>query len=202
MKQNSENMQKLNKTNNFIKKLGKIIQQYKQSFNFSEYKRNYDKEMFNKCSEMEYLAYEVYEIINASFNKVKVHTTNSFRCKSEERNEMRLNSPKRNSYLIKNTSMTFPCEEEKEWEAFQENTSSNRNSLSQEDIIDACENCHKSFTWHVWKHSCRMCGKLLCGKCCKYRDYLVGYSNKKVKMCKECYMDNSKARKKNEHNSE
>eukprot|EP00826_Nyctotherus_ovalis_P021036 TRINITY_DN16714_c0_g5_i1.p2 TRINITY_DN16714_c0_g5~~TRINITY_DN16714_c0_g5_i1.p2 ORF type:complete len:122 (+),score=7.11 TRINITY_DN16714_c0_g5_i1:402-767(+) len=56
-----------------------------------------------------------------------------------------------------------------------------------DDATNKCEHCHDEFTWYRWRHHCRMCGKLVCHGCSDYKDYVVGYSDNKVRVCKVCH---------------
>lgn len=55
------------------------------------------------------------------------------------------------------------------------------------DDSSVCTYCRKEFTWCRWRHHCRMCGKLVCNTCSPYKQYLVGYSDCRVRVCKECH---------------
>lgn len=57
-----------------------------------------------------------------------------------------------------------------------------------DDATNFCEYCKSEFSWYRWRHHCRMCGRLVCHDCSKYRDYVVGYSDNKVRTCKECHV--------------
>ena len=65
-----------------------------------------------------------------------------------------------------------------------------------DDATNMCELCHSVFTWYRWRHHCRMCGKLVCNNCSKYKDYVVGYSDNRVRVCKECYLAKESLKKK------
>lgn len=49
-----------------------------------------------------------------------------------------------------------------------------------------CFNCQKKFGLFRRKHHCRSCGLLVCGNCSPDKDYVTGYLDKRVRICKIC----------------
>ncbi|CDW76286.1 lateral signaling target protein 2 homolog [Stylonychia lemnae] len=59
-----------------------------------------------------------------------------------------------------------------------------------------CQLCQKIFNIFRRKHHCRGCGSLICSKCSPDKDYVAGYKDKKVRICKNC--DLTRQRRKTE----
>lgn len=52
--------------------------------------------------------------------------------------------------------------------------------------VSECQTCMKSFSFLVRKHHCRLCGRVVCGECSKYR-MVLERTNKPVRVCCSCY---------------
>ena len=50
----------------------------------------------------------------------------------------------------------------------------------------SCGVCLKHFGIFRRKHHCRMCGALVCQTCSPDKDYVHGYKDTKVRVCKIC----------------
>lgn len=53
------------------------------------------------------------------------------------------------------------------------------------EVLD-CQTCMKNFSFLVRKHHCRLCGRVVCGECSKYR-MVLEKTNKPVRVCCSCY---------------
>lgn len=56
----------------------------------------------------------------------------------------------------------------------------------------ACMNCHTQFTLINRRHHCRACGRILCSNCLSRRIILSNISQKRVKVCEQCFQEKSK----------
>ncbi len=61
-----------------------------------------------------------------------------------------------------------------------------------------CIICAKFFGMFRRKHHCRQCGLLVCQDCSPYKDYVAGYRDKKVRVCRNCTIVKTKRSKENE----
>ena len=52
--------------------------------------------------------------------------------------------------------------------------------------VSECQTCMKSFSFLVRKHHCRLCGRVVCGECSRYR-MVLERTNKPVRVCRTCY---------------
>lgn len=52
--------------------------------------------------------------------------------------------------------------------------------------VSECQTCLKSFSFLIRKHHCRLCGRVVCGDCSKFR-MVLEKSNKPVRVCRSCY---------------
>lgn len=52
--------------------------------------------------------------------------------------------------------------------------------------VTECQMCMKPFSFLVRKHHCRLCGRVICGECSKYR-MVLEETNKPVRVCCSCY---------------
>jgi len=59
-----------------------------------------------------------------------------------------------------------------------------------------CLICSKRFKLFRRKHHCRACGILVCAACSDEKDYVPGFKDRKVRVCKYCF--SSKMRRKQE----
>mmetsp|Transcript_5320 Transcript_5320/g.4036 ORF Transcript_5320/g.4036 Transcript_5320/m.4036 type:complete len:142 (+) Transcript_5320:896-1321(+) len=50
-----------------------------------------------------------------------------------------------------------------------------------------CQLCEKTFGFFRRKHHCRCCGMLVCGTCSPDEDFVFGYQDRKVRVCKACF---------------
>ena len=57
--------------------------------------------------------------------------------------------------------------------------------ISDSDVMD-CQTCMKTFSFLVRKHHCRLCGRVVCSECSKYR-MVLEKTNKPVRVCCTCY---------------
>merc|ERR1711964_883190 len=53
------------------------------------------------------------------------------------------------------------------------------------DAHNACQQCFAAFGVFVWKHHCRVCGRVVCDGCSRKRTKL-GSETKKVRICDPC----------------
>lgn len=53
------------------------------------------------------------------------------------------------------------------------------------EVMD-CQTCMKAFSFLVRKHHCRLCGRVVCGECSKYR-MVLEKTNKPVRVCCTCF---------------
>jgi len=49
-----------------------------------------------------------------------------------------------------------------------------------------CQACQKKFGVLRLRHHCRKCGMLVCAKCSPDKDFVAGFKDKKVRVCKIC----------------
>lgn len=56
---------------------------------------------------------------------------------------------------------------------------------SDADVLD-CQACMKTFSFLVRKHHCRLCGRVVCSECSRYR-MVLEKTNKPVRVCCTCY---------------
>ncbi len=171
---------------------------------------------------LEYLSSEINQIIHGHF----VFSSKSIsgrgrppRAKSEERNSVLnygfdfdpVNEADEDIFGIGNASSSGRSQSQSEDEEDDEDQGAapngNRPEAPQQfssepakwtpdDATNMCEYCHSEFTWYRWRHHCRMCGKLVCHDCSRYRDYVVGYSDNKVRTCQECHLAKENLHKK------
>jgi len=188
---NEEYKTKLNNTNNFIRKLAHILRCYRHKYKMG-YCTEKDEENSRNRSDLEYLCGEVYRVINNNY-KQKPQRHDLPRVKTMEHSDGKLehigDNEIANIMNEKDSMQSLP-----EIEMLQSNYI--RKVTSTDSLIsDICECCFNKFTWYKWKHNCRMCGKLVCQSCSSYKDYVVGYSDKKVRICKECFISKENARR-------
>lgn len=53
-----------------------------------------------------------------------------------------------------------------------------------------CNVCLQKFGIMKRRHHCRKCGELVCHPCSSHRDFVPGYSDKKVRICVTCNNNN------------
>ena len=56
----------------------------------------------------------------------------------------------------------------------------------------SCMNCHTPFTLLNRRHHCRACGRILCSNCLSKRIILSNISQKRVKVCEQCFQEKIK----------
>ena len=219
IKKNTECRQQLKKTDGFIRKLAQIIHAYRQK---NEYKMEIKAKLEEDAKEvpaLEYLSSEINKIIHGHFvsgPKSLSAKSKKTRAKSEERNsELNygfefdpLNEADEDVFGIGNASSSGHSgnsdseNSENEEEAAgpakspPQQFSSEPVRWTPDDATNFCEYCHSEFTWYRWRHHCRMCGRLVCHDCSRYKDYVVGYSDNKVRTCQECHIAKESVKKK------
>ena len=52
--------------------------------------------------------------------------------------------------------------------------------------FDSCQICTKLFGIFRRKHHCRACGVLVCQNCSPEKEYVQGYKDSRVRICKHC----------------
>ena len=52
--------------------------------------------------------------------------------------------------------------------------------------VSECQTCLKSFSFLIRKHHCRLCGRVVCGDCSKFR-MVLEKSKTPVRVCRSCY---------------
>lgn len=182
-RKNIESKQQLKRADGFVRKLGQIIHNYRRKDNISGEQRH--KEKSKDIPALEYLSNEVNKLLHS--HAVTRRKSVLQRCRSEERAfscaSVSLASNEANDSIssFRRASDYEQLPPSKEEEKTDEESS-------------RCECCHKEFTWYRWKHHCRMCGKLVCEGCSPYKEYVVGYSDSKVRVCRECYCTKRKGR--------
>ncbi len=63
---------------------------------------------------------------------------------------------------------------------------------------NCCIVCSKFFGMFRRKHHCRQCGILVCQDCSPYKDYVAGYRDQKVRICRNCTLFKVKRIKEND----
>lgn len=189
---NAEYKKKLDRTNNFIKKLAQILRCYRLKYK-NEHSIGKDGKNSRNRSGLEYLCGEIYRVIDCSCIKKlppkylhKVQSMELLTSNLEHASEDEI----ANIMTSKESTQSLPFDEEFQ-SAYMQNHVSVDSLLS-----DNCECCFSKFTWFRWRHHCRMCGKLVCQSCSNYKGYVVGYSDKQVRICRDCFITKENARKK------
>jgi len=185
-RKNIESKQQLKRADGFIRKLGQIINAHrkKEKNKKSEVKMRHIEEL-KDIPALEYLSKEINKLLHSHLViKPKFSSQNFQRTKSEERLYTSLVNSLDNANdsisgfrRISNYERLPPSKGHEDMKEGEEN---------KDEESSYCECCHKEFTWYRWKHHCRICGKLICEACSPYKQYVVGYSDNKVRVCKEC----------------
>lgn len=55
-----------------------------------------------------------------------------------------------------------------------------------------CQACNKNFSIFRRKHHCRSCGVLVCHACSPDMDFVQGYKDRRVRVCKTCFNQKKK----------
>ena len=66
------------------------------------------------------------------------------------------------------------------------------------ETLNHCIVCNKFFGMFRRKHHCRQCGILVCQDCSPYKDYVAGYRDLKVRICRNCTLFKVKRIKEND----
>ncbi|CAI2370873.1 unnamed protein product [Moneuplotes crassus] len=236
--------QTMNKMNNVIKSLSKIIKRSckmylseresppaKVDFNESESESDFNDPQFlpieNLQDKIEQLLLDYRENISL-FSETNAHKAPSFknsginfeglhsRSHSEGKKMLSLHDSRRSfkkSSMIKKTSIysgrfgkhknySDDHDDDKEYLSNLHGLDSagNLDDKDAEDLIfenerirwipnDAYENCQickTEFTVLYRKHHCRSCGILVCDACSPHREYVGGYRDERVRVCKTC----------------
>jgi len=188
---NEEYKINLNNTNNFIRKLAQILRCYRHKYKEEYCTRKNEKNLRNR-SDLEYLCGEVYKVIYSNYRQKpqqhdipRTKTMEHFNSKLEHIDDYEI----ANIMNKKESMQSFPKVEMLQYNYTRKPIFTN--SL----ISDICECCSNKFTWYKWRHNCRMCGKLVCQSCSSYKDYVIGYSDKKVRTYRECFKSKENARR-------
>jgi len=204
IKKNAEYRQQLKKTDGFIRKMGQILCFYRQRYKNNPRDRS-PKKNGKDVPALEYLSGEINKLIHGHFT---FDSKSSYlqRGKSEDRLEFNynfdfdpINENNEDIFGIINVlpdSRSPNSSEEEEVRPPSDQYSAVPTKWTPDDASNKCEHCHNEFSWYRWRHHCRMCGKLVCYDCSKYKDYVVGYSDNKVRVCKECYSFKESLKKK------
>lgn len=194
---NAEYRKKLRAVNNFIKKLALIVHCYRHRYN-KEYctgKLSKDSKNSRNRSALEYLCGEVYRITRRKYRQRPQHKVLP-RAKSEELLPSGLECTQ-NSEIANIISAKESMENLPDFEEYQSNIM-HKHASTDSMVSDICECCLSKFTWYKWRHHCRMCGKTVCQACSNHKGYVVGYSDKRVRICRECYMTKANTRRANQ----
>lgn len=57
--------------------------------------------------------------------------------------------------------------------------------------VSECQTCLKPFSFLVRKHHCRLCGRVICGECSRFR-MVLERTGKSVRVCRSCYYGHMK----------
>lgn len=192
--------EQIKKADGFVRKLAQIVYCYRGKY---KQKRADSKhiEEFKDVPALEYLSNEINKLIHGQFIKKHKNKKKFNRPQSEERHIESFSNASPNVFNDSFSGMGS-VSDFKSLPNSKDQDKTKENSLlstpvkwTTDEDPGTCESCHKEFTWFRWKHNCIMCGKLVCDDCSPYKDYVIGYSDNKVRQCKECHSTNQKKSK-------